>query len=295
MAKDYSKYNVEGVGEQLNKRKLVFKIVQDFVQKNDPSFDELLAQFPDSLQGSGMGMIRNGDSDFDSKRYFEERIELKDAIVAISSEWGVGNVGGFIEHATRLGYAITKTDSEAGPPPVGMSPSDLGAFVSDHCWELDLRPDTLSGWNKEWVNFLCICVESTDEKSPHMYMWLYTGGESPIAIAPVDGDSDTAETWFHNHTGCCRISDANWDVYLSSYEIMGFNHLPEKFMEGAKNHFGSDDDHWNFTLRVEDTDEWSLEGALPVGLSEGQLVQIVSPTAVAGINQAIAMGRGSRG
>ena len=32
MARDYSKYDVYGVGEKLNKRKLVLKVVQDYVQ-----------------------------------------------------------------------------------------------------------------------------------------------------------------------------------------------------------------------------------------------------------------------
>ena len=35
MARDYSKYNVKGVGENLNKRQLVFEIVKDYVEKNN--------------------------------------------------------------------------------------------------------------------------------------------------------------------------------------------------------------------------------------------------------------------
>ena len=33
MARDYTKYNVLGLGENLNKRQLVFEIVKDYVQK----------------------------------------------------------------------------------------------------------------------------------------------------------------------------------------------------------------------------------------------------------------------
>ena len=33
MARDYTKYNVEGLGENLNKRKLVFTIVKDLGRK----------------------------------------------------------------------------------------------------------------------------------------------------------------------------------------------------------------------------------------------------------------------
>ena len=70
MARDYSKYNVDGLGENLNKRKLVLKIVQDYVQKNNPSFDQLKNVFSDDLQGS-KGMIRNVGSDkYDANRFF---------------------------------------------------------------------------------------------------------------------------------------------------------------------------------------------------------------------------------
>ena len=38
MSKNYTKYTVEGLGENLNKRKLVFEIVKDYTAKNNPSF-----------------------------------------------------------------------------------------------------------------------------------------------------------------------------------------------------------------------------------------------------------------
>ena len=34
MAKDYTKYKIEGLGENLNKRQLVFTIVKDYISKN---------------------------------------------------------------------------------------------------------------------------------------------------------------------------------------------------------------------------------------------------------------------
>ena len=52
MARDYTKYTVKGLGENLNKRQLVFEIVKDYVEKNKPSFDELTAVFKDEIQGS---------------------------------------------------------------------------------------------------------------------------------------------------------------------------------------------------------------------------------------------------
>ena len=35
MAKNYTKYSVAGLGENLNKRKLVFEIVKDYAAKNN--------------------------------------------------------------------------------------------------------------------------------------------------------------------------------------------------------------------------------------------------------------------
>tara|TARA_Y100000385_G_scaffold66332_1_gene65960 strand:+ start:134 stop:301 length:168 start_codon:yes stop_codon:yes gene_type:complete len=45
MARDYTKYTVKGIGENLNKRQLVFAIVKDWAAKNNPSFEEIQAAF----------------------------------------------------------------------------------------------------------------------------------------------------------------------------------------------------------------------------------------------------------
>ena len=113
MARDYSKYNVEGVGDKLNKRKLVLKIVQDYVQKNNPSYDQLKKMFPDDLQGS-KGMIRNTFSDkYDANRFFyNDQIQVNDQVCVVSNQWGTENTKRFIDHATNLGYSIEKVELE---------------------------------------------------------------------------------------------------------------------------------------------------------------------------------------
>ncbi len=61
MARDYTKYTVEGLGENLNKRQLVFTIVKDYVEKNNPSFEDLQKAFPDEVHGGNpdkFGLIR---------------------------------------------------------------------------------------------------------------------------------------------------------------------------------------------------------------------------------------------
>ena len=56
MARDYTKYTVEGLGENLNKRQLVLEIVKDWAEKNKPSFEELQKAFPDEIQ-RGKGFV----------------------------------------------------------------------------------------------------------------------------------------------------------------------------------------------------------------------------------------------
>lgn len=51
MARDYTKYTAEGLGENLNKRQLVFAIVRDWATKNKPSLEEIQTAFPTETQG----------------------------------------------------------------------------------------------------------------------------------------------------------------------------------------------------------------------------------------------------
>ena len=46
MAKDYTKYSVEALGDNLNKRQLVYSIVKDYIEKHNPSFESLLSILP---------------------------------------------------------------------------------------------------------------------------------------------------------------------------------------------------------------------------------------------------------
>ena len=135
MARDYTKYNVDGIGENLNKRQLVFEIVKDYVEKNKPSFDELTAVFKDEIQGS-KGFIRKAAKVEDPKR-FNTKMPLKikyGVEVVVSNQWGSENILKFIELVESLGYTveknIKKTSSNAGgfseslPDTAGMSNSN---------------------------------------------------------------------------------------------------------------------------------------------------------------------------
>lgn len=112
MSKNYTKYSVEGLGENLNKRKLVFEIVKDYTAKNNPSFEELQKVFPDEIQGS-LGFIRKDSEVKDAKRFnMDEPLTIKNGInVVISNQWGE-NTANFIAVVKKLGYEISSQIQE---------------------------------------------------------------------------------------------------------------------------------------------------------------------------------------
>ena len=87
MARDYTKYTVKGIGENLNKRQLVFEIVKDYVEKKKPSFDKLNSVFKDDIQGS-KGFIRKAAKVEDPKRFNTKMpIKIKFGVeVVVSSQ-----------------------------------------------------------------------------------------------------------------------------------------------------------------------------------------------------------------
>ena len=114
MARDYTKYNVEGLGENLNKRKLVFTIVKDWIEKNNPSLEELQNAFPDELQGK-KGVVRKESEVKDPKRFnMKEPLSIKNGMhVVVCNQWGE-NILDFIAASEKLGYIVTANSGENG-------------------------------------------------------------------------------------------------------------------------------------------------------------------------------------
>ena len=113
MSSDYTKYTVISLGENLNKRQLVFEIVKDYVEKNKPSFDELTAVFKDEIQGS-KGFIRKAAKVEDPKR-FNTKMPLKIKLgveVVVSNQWGSKNIDAFLSLAKKLKYKISEEVEE---------------------------------------------------------------------------------------------------------------------------------------------------------------------------------------
>ena len=113
MARDYTKYTVKGLGENLNKRQLVFEIVKDYVEENKPSFDKLSSVFKDEIQGS-KGFIRKAAKVEDPKR-FNTKMPLKIKFgveVVVSNQWGSKNMDAFLSLAKKLKYKVSMEQSE---------------------------------------------------------------------------------------------------------------------------------------------------------------------------------------
>ena len=109
MARDYTKYTVAGLGENLNKRQLVFQIVKDWAVKNNPTLDEIQTAFPAEIQGS-KGFILKESEVNDAKRFnMQEPLNIKSGTkVVVSNQWGSKNIDAFLSLANDLGYNIEK-------------------------------------------------------------------------------------------------------------------------------------------------------------------------------------------
>jgi hypothetical protein len=113
MARDYTKYTIEGQAENLNKRQLVFNVIKDYIEKNNPTLETLSNVFPDELQGS-KGVVKKEKDVDDAKRFnMKELLKIKNGMhIVVSNQWGGDNIPSFIEAAERLGYEITSVNIE---------------------------------------------------------------------------------------------------------------------------------------------------------------------------------------
>lgn len=114
-SKDTTKYIFNG--SDYGKGRLVLAILKKFVEDTPRvTYSELENIFHKSLQGSNGVFSSQHDaeeilSSTSRRRHFlkpEDLITLSDITIAVSSQWGVGNVDKFISKAKELGYVIKK-------------------------------------------------------------------------------------------------------------------------------------------------------------------------------------------
>lgn len=118
MAKDFTKYSIEGISQGLGKSRLVQKIIEDYINKNNLNYDDLQTVWFDELQG-GKGVIKKlSDIDAQNERnyYTDSPITLSDETkIAVCNQWGKDNLSNFILHAGLIGYLIKAESGEAKP------------------------------------------------------------------------------------------------------------------------------------------------------------------------------------
>ena len=113
-AKDITKYYFNG--KIYGKGRLVLAVVKKYVADNPSiTYAELEAAFPPKLQGSH-GVFREKEDAINlankkRKRHFieeEECIQLNDLSIAVCSQWGIGNIGNFIDKVKDFSYIISE-------------------------------------------------------------------------------------------------------------------------------------------------------------------------------------------
>ena len=106
---DYSKYLFKA--NKYAKRTLVHAVIREYVTSNKVTFEELKKTFSDNLQG-GCGVVQTVEyaQNKDPVRYFmksEEILTTSDNVnFVVSNQWGISNIGKFIEVAAGIGYDI---------------------------------------------------------------------------------------------------------------------------------------------------------------------------------------------
>lgn len=115
-AKDITKYRFNG--KTYGKGRLVLAVIKEYVADNpNVTFAEFEMVFPQSLQGSH-GVLREKQDAINlanekRKRHFikeEECVQLNNLAVAVCSQWGIGNIGNFIDKAKELSYVIDEVN-----------------------------------------------------------------------------------------------------------------------------------------------------------------------------------------
>ena len=120
ITRDFTKYLFQG--SEYGKGRLVFAVIKAYVNDQpNTSYDQLMSAFPKRLQGS-LGVFdtfEHAQETFERerrKRHFigsGEEVELSDAVIAVSSQWGSSNIDRFIDVARALGFDISEVPSKS--------------------------------------------------------------------------------------------------------------------------------------------------------------------------------------
>lgn len=117
-SRDTTKYLFNG--DQLGKSRLVLEVIKFYIKTHpEITYSELVSKLPLNLQGNlgTFATIEKANTIYNQaghKRHFikpDEQIKLADCTIAVSNQWGIGNIRGFIDQAKLLGYKIESVRS----------------------------------------------------------------------------------------------------------------------------------------------------------------------------------------
>ena len=248
MARDYSKYNVQGLGENLNKRQLVYTIIKDYIEKNNPSLETLLSVFPDELQGS-KGVIRKESDVDDPKRFnMKEPLKIKNGMhIVVSNQWG-DNLPGFIDVAEKLGYSIFKSDNQ-----------------NDNSDNFSLKlPENLilKDYSSEWGRYIVLHYENSSDCDSEFSMIQLDTTSNCIVPFKLDSEDLTLK-WFNSY-----------EAILSSYNKQNYSGIMGITFKNTIERFVSCDLEWSITWH--DKFEDLNDGKFPIGISSDKINNIFS-------------------
>lgn len=115
-SRDYTKYRFDG--REYGKGRLVLAVISKFVEDHpDITYSRLEKIFPKKVQGSWGVFTTKAEAEeiyarTSRKRYFiepDELIQLKDAVIAVCTQWGARKIDSFISEAKQHGYKIKST------------------------------------------------------------------------------------------------------------------------------------------------------------------------------------------
>ena len=100
---------------ELGKSQLVLEVIKSYIASHPQiTFNQLVAKFPPNIQGK-LGIFDTIDAANEiytrtgHKRHYikpEEQLKIADCTIAVSNQWGIGNINKFIDNARKLGYEI---------------------------------------------------------------------------------------------------------------------------------------------------------------------------------------------
>lgn len=109
--RDYTKYTF--AGKNYGKGRFVLAVIKEYVSKSPTiKFNELKTAFPDTLQGA-FGCFQKVSDIEKQDRYFmkeDEIIQVDNITIAVSTEWGIKNIGNFEEKCKSLKINFIKTN-----------------------------------------------------------------------------------------------------------------------------------------------------------------------------------------